>query len=103
MLNVHLSYSGCAAVSLKRELVVVDNATDGFTLYPLDSGDPIRTFTVNRPSVYVPKQVAFGEETKAIIGGSDNRSVYVFERRTGELLAKLQHSKAGLVQTISVS
>ncbi|KAH0827354.1 hypothetical protein J3R83DRAFT_3992 [Lanmaoa asiatica] len=71
---------GCAAVSSKKELVVIDNAINGFTLYPLDSSEVIRTFFTNPPSVPVPKQVAFGEESKVIIGGSDNGVVYIFLR-----------------------
>ncbi|KIJ65077.1 hypothetical protein HYDPIDRAFT_27805 [Hydnomerulius pinastri MD-312] len=96
------SVIGCAAVSPKKELAVIDNATNGFTLYRLDSGKPLRTFVTDPPSVPVPKQVAFGEESKVVIGGSDNGFVYIFERRTGQLLEKLPHSKTGLVQTISV-
>ncbi|KAI6124732.1 hypothetical protein EDD16DRAFT_1517372 [Pisolithus croceorrhizus] len=96
------SVIGCAAVSLKKELVVIDNAMNGFTLYPLDREDPIRYFVTEPQSVPIPKQVAFGEESKIIVGGSDNGSVYLFERRTGQMLAKLAHSKTGLVQTITV-
>ncbi|KAI6123810.1 hypothetical protein EDD16DRAFT_1704129 [Pisolithus croceorrhizus] len=97
----HQDCRGCAVVSLKKELVVIDNATNGFTLYPLDREDPIRYFVTEPQSVPVPKQVAFGEESKIIVGGSDNGSVYLFERRTGQMLAKLAHSKTGLVQTIT--
>ncbi|KIO01076.1 hypothetical protein M404DRAFT_29039 [Pisolithus tinctorius Marx 270] len=98
----HQDCRGCAAVSLKKELVVIDNATNGFTLYLLDRGDPIRYFVTEPQHVPVPKQVAFGEESKIIVGGSDNGSVYLFERRSGQMLAKLAHSKTGLVQTITV-
>ncbi|KAI6095107.1 hypothetical protein EDD16DRAFT_1502488, partial [Pisolithus croceorrhizus] len=98
----HQDCRGCAAVSLKKELVVIDNATNGFTLYPLDCEDPIRYFVTEPQSVPIPKQVAFREESKIIVGGSDNGSVYLFERRTGQMLAKLAHSKMGLVQTITV-
>ncbi|KAI6097119.1 WD40-repeat-containing domain protein, partial [Pisolithus croceorrhizus] len=96
------SVIGCAAVSLKKELIVIDNATNGFTLYSLDREDPIQYFVTEPQSVPVPKQVAFGEESKIIVGGSDNGSVYLFERRTGRMLEKLAHSKTGLVQTITV-
>jgi outer membrane protein assembly factor BamB len=82
---------------------VVDNAIDGFTLYRL-AGDeePVRTFVTPPPSVSVPKQVAFGAEGRLVVGGSDNGSVYIFERKTGKLLETLRHSNAGLVQTIAV-
>lgn len=94
---------GCATVSAKKELVIIDNATNGFTLYPLDSGNAIRTFFTDPPSVPVPKQVSFGEESRVVIGGSDSGVVYVFERRSGQLLEKIAHAATGLVQTISVS
>jgi WD40 repeat protein len=51
----------------------------------------------------VPKQVAFGEEGKVVIGGSDNGLVYIFDRKTGQIIQTLHHADAGLVQTIAVS
>ncbi|KAF8425370.1 WD40-repeat-containing domain protein [Boletus edulis BED1] len=93
---------GCAAVSARRELVAINNATDGFTLYPLGSGNPIRTYFTDPPSVPVPKQVAFGEDSKVVIRGSDCGMVYVFERRSGLIFEKIAHASAGLVQTIDV-
>ncbi|KAG2106904.1 WD40-repeat-containing domain protein [Suillus cothurnatus] len=99
------SVIGHAAVSLKRGLFVVDNATDGFTMYRLENEgeEPVRTFTTAVPSMSVPKQVAFGEEGKVIAGGSDNGLVYIFDRKAGELLEALHHADGGLVQTIAVS
>lgn len=98
------SYSGCAAVSVHKGLVVIDNAQNGFCLYQLEtpSRGPIRTFLVDPPKIQVPKQVTFGEETQIVVGGSDNGSVYIFEHKTGQLLETLQHANSGLVQTISV-
>ncbi|KIJ64130.1 hypothetical protein HYDPIDRAFT_29014 [Hydnomerulius pinastri MD-312] len=94
------SVIGYAAVSLKKGLVIVDNATNGFTLYRLDTAGPIRTFITNLPTVPVPKQVAFGEESKIIVGGSDNGSVYLFDWRLGKLLETLQHANSGLVRDV---
>lgn len=96
-------YSGHAAVYQKRGIFVVDNATDGFTLYRLEGkGEPVRTFATAVPSISVPKQVAFGEEGKIVVGGSDNGLVYIFDRKTGDILETLRHADAGLVQTITV-
>lgn len=81
---------------------MVDNATDGFTLYRLESGQLIRTFTMDPPNISVPKQVSFGEDGKVVIGGSDNGLVYVFNRRTGEVIETLCHTAMALVQTIAV-
>jgi hypothetical protein len=84
----------------KRGVFVIDNATDGFTLYRLEGeGQPVRTFATAPPSISVPKQVAFGEEGKVVMGGSDNGLVYIFDRKT---LETLHHADIGLVQTIAV-
>ncbi|KAG2120414.1 uncharacterized protein F5147DRAFT_562352, partial [Suillus discolor] len=97
------SVIGHAAVNQKRGVFVVDNATDGFTLYRLvGDEEPVRTFITAPPSISVSKQVAFGAEGRLVVGGSDNGLVYIFERKTGKLLETLHHSNAGLVQTIAV-
>ncbi|KAG1890842.1 hypothetical protein F4604DRAFT_1913656 [Suillus subluteus] len=96
------SVIGHAAVNQKRGVFVVDNATNGFTLYRLvGDEEAVRTFVTAPPSVSVPKQVAFGAEGRLVVGGSDNSSVYIFERKSGKLLETLHHSNAGLVQTIT--
>ncbi|KAG2137124.1 uncharacterized protein EDB93DRAFT_1091337, partial [Suillus bovinus] len=98
------SVIGHATVNQRRGVFVVDNATNGFTLYQLEGDEePVRTFITPAPSVSVPKQVAFGAEGRLIIGGSDHGLVYVFERKSGKLLESLRHSSTGLVQTIAVS
>ncbi|KAJ8581076.1 hypothetical protein M405DRAFT_847264 [Rhizopogon salebrosus TDB-379] len=92
------SVIGHAAVCQKRGVFVVDNATDGFTLYRLEGeGQPVRTFATAPPSVSVPKQVAFGEEGKVVMGGSDNGLIYIFDRKTGQTLETLHHADIGLV------
>ncbi|KAI6169929.1 hypothetical protein EDD17DRAFT_1502811 [Pisolithus thermaeus] len=40
-------HSGSAAVYLKKGIFVIDNATDGFTLYHLNGADPIQTFVTD--------------------------------------------------------
>jgi hypothetical protein len=85
-----LSLSGHAAVNQRRGVFVVDNATNGFTLYQLEGDEePVQTFITPAPSVSVPKQVTFGAEGRLIIGGSDHGLAYVFERKSGKLLESL--------------
>ncbi|KAG2745111.1 hypothetical protein P692DRAFT_20742804 [Suillus brevipes Sb2] len=91
------SVIGHAAVYQKRGVFVIDNAIDGFTLFRLEGeGESVRTFATNVPSMSVPKQVAFGEEGKVVIGGSDNGLVYIFDRKTGQIIQTLHHADAGL-------
>ncbi|KAF8576634.1 WD40 repeat-like protein [Ramaria rubella] len=94
--------SGSAAISNKHNQCVIDNTTDGFDLYWLGNGAYIRTFNTGKPRQNVPKQVTFGEDGKAIVGGSDHGVTYVFDQVKGTNLDVLQHAKKGLVQTITV-
>lgn len=97
-----ISSSGNVAISTRRNQFVVDNARNGFDLYHLDNGAYIRTFPTGNPSRHLPKQVAFGEDSKVIVGGSDHGAVYVFDRKSGKPLQVLHHEDGGLVQTITV-
>lgn len=81
---------------------MVDNASDGFDLYHLDTGSFIRNFPTGMPTKRYPKQVEFGEDSRVVIGGSDHGCVYVFDRKTGSVLDILRHADQGLVQTITV-
>jgi hypothetical protein len=94
--------SGNAAVSLRRNQFVVDNARNGFDLHQLDNAAYIRTFPTGYPLKFLPKQVAFGEDSKVVVGGSDHGAIYVFDRKTGKPLQVLHHGDTGLVQTIAV-
>lgn len=83
--------------------LVLDNAVDGFDLHQLDTGQYIQTLHTGHPRWRVPKQAEFAEGGRAIIGGSDHGSIYVWDRRSGELMEALEHSRGGLVQTVTVS
>jgi outer membrane protein assembly factor BamB len=97
-----ISNSGNVALSTRHNQFVVDNARNGFDLYQLDTATHIRTFPTGNPSRHLPKQVAFGEDSKVVVAGSDHGAVYVFDRKTGKPLEVLHHADKGLVQTITV-
>ena len=82
---------------------MVDNTVNGFDLYCLDDNSFIWNFPTGVPTKRYPKQVEFGEDCKVVVGGSDHSLVYVFDRKTGNVLDVLQHADQGLVQTIAVS
>jgi hypothetical protein len=80
---------------------VVDNS-EGFDMHRLDSGQYIRTLSTGYPLWRLPKQVIFAEDATIIVGGSDHGAIYLWDRRSGVLLAKLAHADQGLVQTVTV-
>jgi hypothetical protein len=93
---------GFTAVSTKRNAFVIDNVTDGFDIHQLGTGTYVCTLTTGPYKRREPKQVAFAENSKVAVGGSDHGSVYVFDRRNGSVLEVLRHAGQGLVQTIAV-
>ena len=90
------------AISHWRSQFVVDNASDGFDLYHLDTGSFIWNFLTGTPMKRYPKQVEFGEDSRVVIGGSDHVCMYVFDRKTGSILDILRHADQELGQTIMV-
>ena len=81
---------------------MIDNVSNGFDIYRLDSGQFVRTLVTREPIRTYPKGVAFANKCQAIIGGSDHGCVYIFERKSGCLLEKLTHARNDGVQTIEV-
>jgi hypothetical protein len=71
-------------------------------LYQLDSGRWKRNFPTGAPIHRSPKHVAFGEDFKTVVGGSDHGAVYVFDRKKGVQIQVLQHLDKGMVQTVTV-
>jgi WD40 repeat protein len=71
-------------------------------VHQLDNAAYIRTLPTGTPQKLFPQQVAFGENGKVVVGGSDHGIVYVFDRQTGTPLQVLHHADRGLVQTVTV-
>ncbi|KAF7972155.1 hypothetical protein HWV62_18806 [Athelia sp. TMB] len=82
--------------------VVVDDATGSFALYDLEEGTLIRRLgTEIIPRNQHPKQVAFGENGRIVVGGSDHGIVYVFDKDTGACMATLVAGGGDAVHTIT--
>jgi hypothetical protein len=80
----------------------VDNVVDGFDVHDLHSGAFIRTLRTGKASWTLPKQVAFAEESRLVVAGSDNGAAYIFDSKSGQQLQVLRHNEDGLVQTVTV-
>ncbi|KJA13352.1 hypothetical protein HYPSUDRAFT_59954 [Hypholoma sublateritium FD-334 SS-4] len=94
---------GNAAVDIGRNICVIDNVANGFDIHRLDrdAGTFVRTLEVGKPTKTYAKGVVFANESHAVIAGSDHGRVYIFDRKSGLILAKIKHSKMGGVETIS--
>ncbi|KAF9523948.1 WD40-repeat-containing domain protein [Crepidotus variabilis] len=93
---------GNAAINSNHRLCVIDNVGNGFDLYKLDTSNFVRTFVTKEPIKTYPKGVAFAHRGHAVVGGSDHGCVYIFDRRSGNVLHMLKHAQDGGVQTIAV-
>ncbi|KAF9523950.1 WD40-repeat-containing domain protein [Crepidotus variabilis] len=93
---------GNAAINSDHRLCVIDNVGNGFDLYKLDTGNFVRTFVMKEPIKTYPKGVAFAHRGHAVVGGSDHGCVYIFDRKSGNVLHTLKHAQDGGVQTIAV-
>ncbi|KIM34831.1 hypothetical protein M413DRAFT_32993 [Hebeloma cylindrosporum] len=97
------SMIGNAAVDLSKRMVVVDNLSDGMDLYNLDTAEYMETFLTRRTSANVfPKSVAFANQSRAVVGGSDHGIVYIFDRKSGHVIHSLKYAKKGGVETLAV-
>ncbi|KAF8197686.1 WD40-repeat-containing domain protein [Mycena galopus ATCC 62051] len=107
--NPHSSYweVGCrigdATVDTRRATVCIDNIHSGAVIYRLDDHQFVKRFLVPATTQEkLSRQVRFVDDSKAIVIGSDHGVVYVFDRRSGEVLDELILAGKGWVQTIAV-
>ncbi|KAJ7872870.1 WD40-repeat-containing domain protein, partial [Mycena olivaceomarginata] len=95
-------YFGDAIVDNRRVTVCIDDIESGPVLYRLDDHQRIKTFSV--PVTIQerrPRQVRFVDNSKAIVIGSDHGVVYIFDRRSGEVIDKLLMKGQDWVQSIA--
>ncbi|KAK7451278.1 hypothetical protein VKT23_012618 [Stygiomarasmius scandens] len=87
---IHGITIGNVACNTIKNVFCVDTVPS-CALYRLDNIARIKVFDVpqTKPSQNWPKQVAFAESCRFVVSGSDHGLVYVFDRRSGELVQKL--------------
>ncbi len=97
------SCSANAAITDAKDIVGIDDPAEGVALVRLQDGARVRTFPVPVRKSCRPRQVAFAEEGKVVVCGSDHGKVYVFDRRTGGKIDELHVDQEDWVQTLTVS
>ncbi len=85
---------------------VVDNGESTFDLCSLANGNLIRSYTFRSHEIEcrLPLQVAFANDGRSVIGGSDHGVAYVYDRKTAQVFDVLHHAldDEAVVQTVSV-
>jgi hypothetical protein len=90
-------------VNTKKEVFCIDKHSQGVALFWLDTGAWIRTFPIDVERLKRPCQVSFTEEYSKIVSSSYYRVVYMFDRRSGDMLDKLKVDTEDWIQTVTVS
>ncbi|KIK54518.1 hypothetical protein GYMLUDRAFT_63121 [Collybiopsis luxurians FD-317 M1] len=92
---------GSADVDLTKNRYITDDPSQGVGLFRLDGGR-LKTFEVKETKGWRPRQVTFADEGKTVVSGSDHGRVYVFDRRSGEVVDELSIGSENWVQTVLV-
>lgn len=86
----------------RRGSVCIDDTEHGAILYRLDDHQRVRTFHIPVTKQQRPRQVRFVDDSRAIVMGSDHGIVYIFDRRSGDIIDQLVLKGKDWVQTIAV-
>jgi hypothetical protein len=81
----------------------MDDPAQGAALCRLQTGTRVRTYHVPITKTMRVRQIAFGEDCSMIIIGSDHDTIYVFDRRSGNIIDELRLGTNSWVQTLIVS
>lgn len=95
-------HSGYGAVSLKDDILLIDDSGQGLAVYRLSTGHRIKTMTVKIESAQIEQNVVVHDQGSAVVIGSDHGCVYVFDRRTGDVRDVLP-AGTDWVQSVAVS
>ncbi|KAF7300374.1 hypothetical protein HMN09_00920700 [Mycena chlorophos] len=96
---------GDVAVDVHKKVLCMDDPSTGANLYRLDGKNivHIKTFKVAVTKRKRARQVAFVDEGRKVVCGSDHGIVYMFDRRSGEVVDELKVDVQEWVQTLTVS
>ncbi|KAJ6451725.1 WD40-repeat-containing domain protein, partial [Mycena vitilis] len=94
---------GDVVVDVRKGVVCMDEPSSGVNLVRLDDRARVKTFPVAVTKQMRLRQVDLLEECKLIASGSDHGVVYVYDRRSGNIVDELRVDPCEWVQTIAVS
>ncbi|KAF9548080.1 WD40 repeat-like protein [Agrocybe pediades] len=93
---------GNVSANLRRGVFCLDDPAQGVALYRYSSWDRVRTYAVAIEKSMRPRQISFIEDCKFILSGSDHGAVYLFDRRSGNMVDELRCG-TGRVQALTAT
>ncbi|KAF8831958.1 hypothetical protein HHX47_DHR1001263 [Lentinula edodes] len=82
--------------------MILDDVAQGIALYRLSTSERVRTFPVPS-SQRRSRNVAFHDGGSALVSGSDHGNVYIFDRRTGDILDTINMGVKDWVQSVTTT
>jgi hypothetical protein len=102
MTSTEYLLSGNADINVKKDVFIIDDPSQGAALHRFQSKAKVRTYNVKVTKTMRVRQVVFAEDCRFIVIGSDHGKVYVFDRRSGDIIDELEMSTNSWVQTVTV-
>ncbi|KAJ3905666.1 hypothetical protein F5879DRAFT_799112, partial [Lentinula edodes] len=93
---------GHAVINIKEDALILDDVAQGVVLFKISGLERVRTFAVpsrERRS----RNVAFHDSGNILISGSDHGVIYLFDRRTGDVVDTIYMGVKDWVQSVVVS
>ncbi|KAJ7721259.1 hypothetical protein DFH07DRAFT_972336 [Mycena maculata] len=94
---------GDIALDVRKGVLCMDEPSSGTNLYRLEDHTRVKTFPVAVTKRQRLRQVDFLDECKFIVSGSDHGIVYIFDRRSGEIVDELRVDSHEWVQTVAAA
>ncbi|KAJ7757419.1 hypothetical protein B0H14DRAFT_2634884 [Mycena olivaceomarginata] len=95
------AFIGDIALDARKNVLCMDEPSSGVNLYRLEERTLVKTFRVPVKKPKRLRQVALVDECQSIVSGGDNGIVYVFDRRSGDNVAKLRVDAHEWAQTVA--
>ncbi|KAJ6484907.1 WD40-repeat-containing domain protein [Mycena sanguinolenta] len=95
---------GDASIDTRRATVCIDDIHSGGIIYRLDDHQRVKALAVPFTTQEKrPRQVRFVDDSKVIVIGSDHGVVYIFDRRNGQIIDRLDLGGKDWVQTLATT
>ncbi|KAJ7608698.1 hypothetical protein FB45DRAFT_1039376 [Roridomyces roridus] len=96
-------FSGDAAVDFKSGVLCMDDPSTGTKIFSIEDKACTKAFPIPVTKTKRTRQVAFGNDGKLVVSGSDHGVVYVFNRGSGRICSDLRIEGNDWVQTVGTT
>ncbi|KAJ7200549.1 WD40-repeat-containing domain protein [Mycena pura] len=93
---------GGVAMDAATGVVCINDPWAGVNLYKLRDREFVKSFSIPIKKTGRTRQVCLGDSCTTIVSGSDHGTVYVYDRRSQQIVAKLHVDPNEWVQTVDV-